>query len=135
MFDLGWSELLIIAVVAIVVVGPKDLPRALRAVGKWTGKMKRTARDFQRQFNDAIREAELDSVKKDVEAIGRIDPIGDVRNELAKAGDDINKAVDKAPADAPAGTRTAMLPDAGAKPLADAPATGGVATAAGEAKP
>ena len=69
MFDIGWSELLVIAVVAIVVIGPKDLPRALRTVGQWTGKMKRMAREFQSQFNEAMREAELDDVKKEVEPI------------------------------------------------------------------
>ena len=67
MFEIGWTELLVIAVVAIVVIGPKDLPRAMRSVGQWTGKMKRMAREFQGQFNEAIREAELDGVKKDVE--------------------------------------------------------------------
>ena len=60
MFDIGWTELLVVAVVAIVVIGPKDLPRAMRIVGQWTGRMKRMARDFQGQFNEALREAELD---------------------------------------------------------------------------
>ena len=84
MFDLGWTELLFIAVVAIIVIGPKDLPRALRAVGHWTGKARRMAGDFQRQFNEAIREADLDDVKKQVTDIGRIDPIGKVREEIKK---------------------------------------------------
>ena len=84
MFDIGWSELLMIAIVAIVVIGPKDLPRAMRFVGQWTGKMKRMARDFQGQFNEAMREAELDGLKKDVEAIGKIDPLADVRREMQK---------------------------------------------------
>ena len=84
MFDIGWTELLVIAVVAIVVIGPKDLPRALRTVGQWTGKVKRMARDFQSQFNEAISEAELDDVKQDVEEIGKIDPMADVRDDLAQ---------------------------------------------------
>lgn len=84
MFDIGWVELMLIAVVAVVVVGPKDLPRAMRVVGQWTGKMKRMAREFQGQFNEALREAELDSVRKDVEAIGKIDPLAGVRKEMAK---------------------------------------------------
>jgi sec-independent protein translocase protein TatB len=83
MFDIGWTELLVIAVVAIVVVGPKDLPRALRYVGQWTGRMKRMARDFQNQFNEAIREAELENVKKDIEEIGKIDPLADARKDMA----------------------------------------------------
>jgi sec-independent protein translocase protein TatB len=84
MFDIGWSELMVIAVVAIVVIGPKDLPRAMRTVGKWSGKMKRMARDFQNQFNEAIREAELDDVKKEVAAIAQIDPMADLKKDLAK---------------------------------------------------
>lgn len=85
MLDIGWSEILVIAVVAIIVIGPKDLPRALRAVGRWTGTMKRMARDFQGQFNEALREAELDSVKKDIQDIARIDPMADLKKDLAKA--------------------------------------------------
>lgn len=69
MFDLGWSELLVIAVVAILVVGPRDLPRLLRNVGKFVGQMRRMANDFQRQFNEALKEAELDEVKKDIESV------------------------------------------------------------------
>ncbi|MEX0852322.1 MAG: Sec-independent protein translocase protein TatB [Bauldia sp.] len=95
MFDIGWSELLVIAVVAIVVIGPKDLPKAMRLVGQWTGKMKRMARDFQGQFNEAMREAELDGVRKQVEAIGKIDPTAGVRKELAKTSAEIRKGLDK----------------------------------------
>ena len=91
MFELDWEKLLVIAVVAIVVIGPKDLPRALRVVGQWTGKAKRMARDFQNQFNEAIREAELDGVQRDIEAIGKIDPVADVRAAAAKAGEDIRQ--------------------------------------------
>jgi sec-independent protein translocase protein TatB len=85
MFDIGWSEILVIAVVAIVVIGPKDLPRALRALGRWTGTMKRMARDFQGQFNEALREAELDDVKKDLQDIARNNPLADIRNEIEKS--------------------------------------------------
>lgn len=82
MFDLSWAELLVIAVVAIIVVGPKDLPRALRALGHWSGKAKRAARDFQNQFNEAMREAELDTIRKEVESVGKIDPLSDMRKEV-----------------------------------------------------
>ncbi len=71
MFDIGWSELLVIAVIAVIFVGPKDLPRMLRAFGKTMGKMRRMAGDFQRQFNDALKEAELDEIKKSVESVGK----------------------------------------------------------------
>jgi sec-independent protein translocase protein TatB len=64
MFDIGWSELLVIAVVAIIVVGPKDLPRMMRTFGSYAGKLRRMAADFQRQFDDAMREAEIEEVRK-----------------------------------------------------------------------
>ena len=92
MFDIGWIELMVIAIVAIVVVGPKDLPRAMRFVGQWSGKMKKMAREFQGQFNEALREAELDTVKKDVEAIGKIDPMAGVRKEMAKVDSAVRDA-------------------------------------------
>jgi sec-independent protein translocase protein TatB len=95
MFDISWSEILVIAVVAIVVVGPKDLPRALRVIGQWSSRIKRMAREFQNQFNEAVREAELDSVQRDIEAIGQIDPVADVRAAAAKAGDDIRRDLEK----------------------------------------
>ncbi len=69
MFDIGWSELLVIAVVAIVVVGPKDLPKLLRSFGFYAGKLRRAAAEFRRQFDEAMREAELDEVKKAIESV------------------------------------------------------------------
>jgi sec-independent protein translocase protein TatB len=82
MFDISWTELLVIAVVAIIVVGPKDLPRALRTVGRFAGKAKRMARDFQNQFNEALREAEIDTIRKEVESVAKIDPMADMRKEV-----------------------------------------------------
>src|SRR5665213_1498014 len=84
MFEIGWSEILVIAVVAIVVIGPKDLPRVMRTVGQWTGKVKRMGRDFQNQFNEALREAELEGVRKDIADIMATDPLGDVKKEMGK---------------------------------------------------
>jgi sec-independent protein translocase protein TatB len=69
MFDIGWSELLVIAVVAIIVVGPKDLPRLMRTFGHYAGKLRRMAGDFQRQFEDAMREAELEEVRKAMQSV------------------------------------------------------------------
>jgi sec-independent protein translocase protein TatB len=67
MFDIGWSEMLVIVVVALVVIGPKDLPRLIREVGRWTAKARGMAREFQRSFDDMVREAELDDIRKTVE--------------------------------------------------------------------
>jgi sec-independent protein translocase protein TatB len=69
MFDIGWSELIVIAVVAIVVVGPKDLPKLMRSFGFYAGKLRRAAAEFRRQFDEAMREAELDEVKKAIESV------------------------------------------------------------------
>ena len=69
MLDIGWSELLVIAIVAIVVVGPKDLPKLMRTFGFYAGKIRRAAADFQRQFNEAMAESEAEEVRKNIEAI------------------------------------------------------------------
>jgi sec-independent protein translocase protein TatB len=64
MFDIGWSELLVIGVVAILVVGPKELPRLMRTFGHYLGKVRHMAADFQRQFEEAVRDSEIDEVRK-----------------------------------------------------------------------
>jgi sec-independent protein translocase protein TatB len=149
MFDIGWTELLVIAVVAIVVIGPKDLPRVMRTVGQWTGKLKRMSRQFQNQFNEALREAELDNVRRDVEAISK-----EVREEVAKAGESIKKAgadIDKgmavseppavqtpaepAPVAAAAPPAEAQASVAGPVGVAAVPQAEPAAAAAGEVKP
>jgi len=93
MFDIGWSEMALILLVALIVIGPKDLPRVARTVGQWVGKGRAMAREFQRALEDMAREAELDKVKNEIEKAGRtnvgktiektIDPSG----ELTKAFD------------------------------------------------
>jgi len=67
MFGIGWTELLIIAIVAIVVVGPKDLPRLMRTFGHYAGKLRRMANEFKQQVDEAMREAELVEVRKAIE--------------------------------------------------------------------
>jgi sec-independent protein translocase protein TatB len=71
MFDITSSKLLILAIVALIVVGPKDLPVLLRTVGKYLGVIRRHAADFRAQLDEAIREAELEDLKKDFESVGR----------------------------------------------------------------
>jgi sec-independent protein translocase protein TatB len=86
MFDIGWSEILVIAAVAIIVVGPKELPRMLRSFGKTMGMVRRTANDFRRQFDEALREAErevgLEDTKKELQAIARTNPLKDVQKDF-----------------------------------------------------
>ena len=69
MFDIGWSELVVIAVVALIAIGPKELPGVLRMVGQWMGKARRMASEFQGQFNEAMREAEMADLKKSFDEI------------------------------------------------------------------
>ena len=98
MFDIGWGELLVIGVVALVAIGPKELPGVLRTTGQWMGKVRRMAAEFQDQFKEAMREAELDDLKKKVDDMAgtsehftNFDPIGTVRNEIQKVvGDPLN---------------------------------------------
>jgi sec-independent protein translocase protein TatB len=89
MFDLSWGEVMVIGAVALIVIGPKDLPKALRTVGNMTAKVRRMASEFQSQFNDAMREAELDEIRKQVEGVNQsvagFNPIQTVRDELKGA--------------------------------------------------
>lgn len=86
MFEIGWAELLVIACVAIIVVGPKDLPRMLRTFGQLVGKMRRMASDFQSTVNDAIREAErqadIDDMRKAADAAANFNPLGDLKKSI-----------------------------------------------------
>ncbi len=86
MFDIGWTELMVIACVAIIVVGPKDLPRMLRTLGQTIGKMRRMSREFQSTFNDALREAEqqadISDMKKQVEDAANFNPLGDLKKSI-----------------------------------------------------
>ncbi|WP_147025632.1 Sec-independent protein translocase protein TatB [Methylobacterium oxalidis] len=93
MLDMSWGEVMLIGGVALIVIGPKDLPKALRTVGQITGKLRRMAGEFQMQFNEAIREAELDEVRREVDGIKRtvgagtqgFNPVQTIRDELKGA--------------------------------------------------
>lgn len=85
MFDITSSKLLILAIVALIVVGPKDLPILLRTVGKYLGVIRRQAAEFRHQFDEAIREAELDHLKKEFD---------DVKREVRATMDEGARAVD-----------------------------------------
>src|SRR6185295_4266030 len=96
MFDIGWSELLLIGIVALIAIGPKELPGALRALGQWMTKIRRMASEFQGQFQEAMREAELSELKKEVDEMAakaadytHFDPIEDIRKDIEKAAGDL----------------------------------------------
>lgn len=97
MFEVGWTEMLVIAIVMIVVVGPKDLPNMLRTFGRTTAKLRAMAADFQKQFNEALKEAELDDVKKSVDELRGLNPTAEIRRQLnpfEKAAVDVRSGVD-----------------------------------------
>jgi sec-independent protein translocase protein TatB len=88
MFDLTSSKLLILGVVALIVVGPKELPFLLRTIGKYVSMVRRQANEFRAQFDEAMREAELDSIRKDVENVAR-----DAENSLKDATSSVDREI------------------------------------------
>jgi sec-independent protein translocase protein TatB len=99
MFDIGWTELLVIAVVLIVVVGPKDLPPMIRAFGKMTSNFRKMAGDFRAQFDEALREADMDDVRKTLSDAQKLNPTNALRdaiNPLRQMGQDIKSDLQKA---------------------------------------
>lgn len=93
MFDIGWDEMALVAVVALIVIGPKDLPHVLRQIGRWTRKARELAGEFQRGVDDMVRESELSELKTQVEkatdpnALRReieksVDPTGEIARSL-----------------------------------------------------
>lgn len=99
MFDIGWTELLVIAVVLIVVVGPKDLPPMLRAFGKMTQRARKVAGEFRAQFDEALREADLDEVRQTLTDAQKLNPVNSLReamNPLRQMGNEIKADLQKA---------------------------------------
>ena len=99
MLEVGYSEILVIAIVLIVVVGPKDLPKMLRAFGKAMTRFRQVSGDFRRQFDDALKEAELDEVRKTIDDVRKLDPrqqVRDVFNPLRTAAEGIRNDVQSA---------------------------------------
>jgi sec-independent protein translocase protein TatB len=83
MFDIAWSELGVIAVVALIVIGPKDLPKVLRTIGQWTAKARSMAREFQSGIDDMVRETELDELRKAAKQVSDFS----IENEVKKTFD------------------------------------------------
>ena len=98
MFDIGWQELLVLATLAIIVIGPKDLPRAIRTVTHWIRKARGMARDLQDGLDDVVREAELEDIKKQANSIisDELDPANTIARELDMTDEqqEWSKAVD-----------------------------------------
>jgi len=108
MFEIGWSELLLIGIVALIAIGPKELPGVLRTLGQWTAKLRRMANEFQNQFHEAMREAELADLKKQVDEMttqaksyANFDPVADVRRELESTQRQIETSMTEQPKSEP----------------------------------
>jgi sec-independent protein translocase protein TatB len=159
MFDIDAGKILVVGVVALLVIGPKDLPRVLRTVGQTVGKMRRMATEFQNQFMEAIKEADLEDVKKEISAIhesaqidGSFDPASMMRSEITSAVEaphdigqsviDLTGAAAPAPAQVgeiaaqahdPAAAQQSLAPEPGPDKIEAQPSDGAVAHGAGEA--
>jgi sec-independent protein translocase protein TatB len=81
MFDISWGELLIVMVVALLVVGPKDLPKLMRKAGQWAGRARAMADQFRKSFDDMARQAELDELRAEVERLKMDKPLSEFENE------------------------------------------------------
>jgi sec-independent protein translocase protein TatB len=92
MFDIGWGELVVIGIVALIAIGPKELPTVLRTLGQYMTKIRRMAAEFQGQFQEAMREAEMAELKKQAEDLKssvsdltRLEPMADTQKEIERA--------------------------------------------------
>ena len=124
MFDIGWGELVLIGMVALIAIGPKELPTVLRTLAQYMGKIRRMAAEFQGQFQEALREAEVADLKKQAEDMTssmtdftNFDPMADAQKQMERA---FNPESDKA-ADSPA-EPSAEAPSAAPAPPSE-PAT------------
>ncbi|MDO6963887.1 Sec-independent protein translocase protein TatB [Rhizobium alvei] len=99
MLEVGWSEILVIALILIIVVGPKDLPGMLRTFGRMASRVRSMANEFKGQFDEAIREAELDDVRKGLNEVSKLNPTNSLRdaiNPIRQLGQDIKSDLQKA---------------------------------------
>lgn len=118
MFDIGWTELVVVGIVALIVIGPRELPKTLRTLGQMMTKVRRMASEFQGQFNEAIREAELDELRKEAEKLTNIkNPLGENFDPLGQAKSEIQSAVEgtKKPEGGSAATATEAPPHSAAE--------------------
>ena len=122
MFDIGWTEILVIATIAVVVVGPKELPRMLRTFGATMGQLRRTANEFRRQFDDALREAEreagLEDTRKELQSIVKADPLKSVKKDISDTMQAAQKSLDKTTTEASDKPKLAEPPSGEASPEA-----------------
>jgi sec-independent protein translocase protein TatB len=94
MFDIfSWQHIVILLVVALVVVGPKDLPRLMHMAGKWAGKARAMANEFRRSFDEMARQTELDELRKEIEELKKNNPVNDLANSMASVESEVNSSI------------------------------------------
>lgn len=110
---IGFSELLLIGLAALIIIGPKDLPMMMRKLGQIMGKGRRMAREFQAAFDDIARQSELDELKKEIQELRKSNTLTSAQDDLAAYEADVNSAIMREhPAAAPPAEPPETLPDA-----------------------
>src|SRR5689334_25143904 len=112
MFDIGWSEPVVIAVVALIAIGPKELPGVLRMVGQWMGKARKMAAEFQGQFQEAMREAEMADLKKSFDEVKEAASGFTSGGIISSLQQDVSDSLRIEPRDKPVETKPAELEQA-----------------------
>lgn len=123
MFDIGWSELVLIGVVALIAIGPKELPGVLRTVGQWMGKARKMAAEFQGQFQEAMREAEMADLKKSFDEVKEAASGFAGNNLMTSLQKDVSDALRVDALDKPAETSSPPAVEPPTTPETPAPAT------------
>ena len=122
MFDLfSWSHILILLTVALVVVGPKDLPRLMNIAGRWAGKARNMANEFKKSFDDMARQSELDELRAEVEKLRSTDPIADLGADLNNKIERTLNPVDAETVAARAEAQEAPAPRSGEYQISETP--------------
>jgi sec-independent protein translocase protein TatB len=126
MFDISWTEFLLIGIVALVFIGPKELPAVMRTLGQYTRKIRSMAAEFQGQFQEAMREAEMGDLKKSVDDLAsdikNYDPLKSAREDVEAIGRDLNKDIETKPLDLLKPQESSNTEPSDASPAAGAPA-------------
>jgi sec-independent protein translocase protein TatB len=123
MFDIGWSEIAVIAVVALIAIGPKELPGVLRMVGQWMGKARKMASEFQGQFQEAMREAEMADLKKSFDEVKEAASGFTGGNIMTSLQKDVTSALRIDDVDKPMDPQGAPSVEASVAPAIEPPAT------------
>ncbi len=137
MFDLSWGHFIVVAIVALIVIGPKELPAVLRTIGQWTTKIRRMAAEFQGQFQEAMREAEMADLKKEISNIsdtarGVTSQLNDPMNWEPKPADAVTPPESLPREPLPSDFLSAEPFPPGESPAAEPPAPAALDAAAGE---